>query len=176
MPLAATHIIATTSLLSNLRSKYLESISTSKYFVFLAALGSLLPDIDIPLGWLLGSAGLVFKHGTVTHTFLFALFFLLISFLFDALRKENVSQAFLVLFLGIIVHLLLDYILGGGAKEGIAWLYPFSKETYKIHLLFLLPSNNTLEALDAIVLLSFFYLNSQSLLSIFQSKTLTKTE
>lgn len=175
MPLAATHIIATTSLIVRLNSKHLVNERDRKYFLFFAALGSLLPDIDIPLGWFLRSVGLVFNHGTVTHTPLFAILFLAISILFKVLNKKSASQVFCIFFFGILIHLFLDYILGGGAREGVAWFYPFSATTYKMHILFLLPFGNVFEALDAIVLLAFFYVNSGSLFPIFRKKPLTKT-
>jgi len=170
MPLAATHIIATTSLIGRFSSKFFTSGGNQKYFVFLAAFGSLLPDIDIPLGWFLRSVGLVFAHGTVTHTLLFALIFLCISVIFSALHKKNISGTFSIFFFGILIHLVLDYVLGGGAREGVAWFYPFSSAAYKIHILFLLPFSNTFEALDAIVLLAFFFANSHALLQIFRPK------
>ncbi|MFA6097360.1 MAG: metal-dependent hydrolase [Candidatus Paceibacterota bacterium] len=176
MPLAATHIIATTSLIGHFGEKFSKNGENQKYFVFLAAFGSLLPDIDIPLAWFLRSVGLVFAHGTVTHTLLFALIFLSVSAVFNAFHKKNISDAFSIFFFGILVHLVLDYALGGGAREGIAWFYPFSSATYKIHFLFLVPFGNTFEALDAIVLLAFFYANSRALLQIFRPKPLTKTE
>lgn len=176
MPLAATHIVATTSIISRFWPKYLKNEPSPRYFVFYAALGSLLPDIDIPLGWFLGSIGLVFDHGTVTHTPLFAFFFLLLSLLFSILKKRGLSQAFSIFFFGILIHLVLDFVLGGGAKEGIAWFYPFSNTAYKIHILFLLPFDSTFEALDAIVLLFFFYINSSALLRIFKRQPLTKPE
>lgn len=176
MPLAATHIIATTSIISRFGSKYFDTGANPGYFVFWMAFGSLLPDIDIPLGWLLRSLGLVFEHGTVTHTPLFAFFFLLIAMALSILQKRKISAVFSIFFLAIFIHLILDFVLGGGAKEGIAWFYPFSAATYKIHLLFALPFASTFEALDAIILLAFFYANSRSLLQIFRPKLLTKTE
>lgn len=176
MPLAATHIITTTSLIGRFFPKNADNHAFSKRLVFWAAFASLLPDIDIPLGWTLRSLGFVFEHGTVTHTPLFALIILFIAVMFTALQKKHASQVFIVFFIGSTIHLILDYTLGGGAKEGIAWFYPFSSETYKIHLLFLLPFNNVPEALDAIVLMVFFYINSYALLQISKQRPLTKNK
>ena len=36
---------------------------------------------------------------------------------------------------GILFHLFLDWLLGGGSWEGIMWFWPFSTQPYKIHLL-----------------------------------------
>lgn len=160
MPLAATHIITTTAALGSFRSKYFNDFPNPKYFAFYSALGSLLPDIDIPLGWFFRSMGFIFSHGTLTHTLFFAVLFLLFSALLAVLHKKYLSQIFLIFFFGILIHLVLDYVLGGGAKEGVAWFYPFSSDTYKIHILFLLPFKDTFESLDALVLLCFFYANS----------------
>jgi membrane-bound metal-dependent hydrolase YbcI (DUF457 family) len=165
MPLAATHIIATTSAISRFWPKQLKNEQYARYSIFIVAFGSLLPDVDIPLGWLLRSSGLVFEHGTVTHTPFFAFLFLIVSFLFAVLHKNGISQIFSIFFFAILIHLVLDYVLGGGSKDGIAWFYPFSTATYKIHLLFYLPFNNTFEALDAIVILVWVYIKSPKLLS-----------
>lgn len=174
MPFAAIHIITTTYAIS--RFRFFNDGFNSKYFVFYAALGSLLPDADIPLGWFLRSMGLAFDHGTVTHTPFFALIFLLISFLFSTSKKKETSRIFFIFFFGILAHLVLDFFLGGGAKEGVAWFYPFSNAAYRIHILFFLPFDNTFEALDAIVLLFFFCINSGALLRIFKRQPLTKPE
>lgn len=163
MPLAATHIIASVSFLDYFGSKYFENDTNTKYFVFYAAVGSLLPDIDIPLGWLSRSIGLGFGHGTITHTPFFALLFLSVSVLSAIARKKYISQIFFIFFFGITIHLVSDYVLGGGAKEGIVWFYPLDNTVYKIHFLFFLPYDNTFESLDAIVLLYYFYRKSPKL-------------
>lgn len=163
MPFAATHIIVTTSLLASLQAKMGLNGFDMKYFAFFAAIGSLLPDIDIPLGWLFRSLGLVIDHGTVTHTPFFAFIFLFASLIFGYSIHKNLSSIFKIFFFGILIHILLDFTLGGGAKEGIAWFYPLNDSTYKLHLLFLLPFDSVFEALDAIVLLVWFYLKSPKL-------------
>lgn len=164
MPLAATHMIATMTSLGHFQPKHFKHFPNPKYFAFYSAIGSLLPDIDIPLGWFFRSIGIVFSHGTVTHTFIFGFFFFLVSALFAVLHKKSLSRIFLIFFFGILIHLFLDYVLGGGAKEGIAWFYPFSNTAYKIHILFLLPFKDTFESLDAIVLLAWIFIKSPRLL------------
>ncbi len=164
MPLAATHIILTISLFDYIKNKFWKNKHFGKHVLFVVAVGSLLPDIDIPLNWILKSLGYNLEHGTYTHTLLFAFIFLFLSFIFKIIKKKKYAAYLIILSAGIVFHLLLDYIIGGGAKEGVMWFFPFSDKTYKIHLFFPLPLKSAPEALDAIILLSWIYFKSPKLM------------
>jgi len=157
MPFAATHIISTVSFFDSIKSKYFSKLALEGSFAFYAAIGSLLPDIDLPLGQFLRYLNLELSHGTLTHTLLFAFIFASFAVIFRFVKKDKISQIFLIFTCGIVAHLFLDYFLGGGAKEGVTWFYPIITTPYKIHLLSAIPSDNTFESLDALVLLYFFY-------------------
>ena len=83
MPLAVTHVILTIILVDLYRDYFAKH---KKYFtihtLFIAGFAGLLPDIDIPLNWLLSIFGISILHRTITHTPLFAVIFLVPAFIF----------------------------------------------------------------------------------------------
>lgn len=156
MPLAVTHVILTIILVD----LYRDYVSKhKKYFtihtVMIAGVAGLLPDIDIPINWILSYFGYYFEimqHGGLTHTAFFGLIFLVPAFYF--LRKnKKIATYFFVITFGILFHIFLDYLLGGGAWEGVMWLWPFSAESFKIHLLLKVKDSNLFVGLDAVILL-----------------------
>jgi len=158
MPLAVTHVISTVVLVD----LYRDYITRHKHYfslgtVFLAGLAGLLPDIDIPLGWVLKLFGLSLQHGGYTHTLAFRLLFLIPGLVLWQRKKHKPAVAFFVVSFGIFLHILLDYALGGGAYEGVMWLWPISTQAFKLHLLRRLSINNIPNALDAIILLAWLY-------------------
>lgn len=163
MPLAVTHIIPAIALFNHFKDKFFYKNIFNRNVIFIVAFGALLPDIDIPLDWFLQTIGFDIGHGTYTHTLLFSFIFIFPAIILYFIKKTKASQYLFILGSGIIFHLLLDYIAGGGAKEGIMWLYPFSDQAYKIHLLFMIPVQSLPEALDGIILLYFFYQKSPML-------------
>ena len=83
MPLAVTHVLLTIMIVDLYRDYVAKH---KKYFtlhtVFIAGFAGLLPDIDIPLNWVLNIFGAGIIHGTITHTPLFAFIFLIPAFVF----------------------------------------------------------------------------------------------
>ncbi|MBU1941073.1 MAG: hypothetical protein KKC68_04810, partial [Candidatus Thermoplasmatota archaeon] len=57
----------------------------------------------------------------------------------------------------ILLHIFLDYLIGGGAYEGIMWLFPFSTQVWKLHLLSYASISILPEALDALILLGWLW-------------------
>jgi len=155
MPLAVTHVILTIVVLDLVRHYFLKHrrFITMK-ILFFAGIAGLLPDIDIVLNWFLKGSIHLLKHGGLTHTPLFALPFVLIGVL---AKKEKTKATAYVFAFGIIFHLFLDFLLGGGSWEGIMWLYPFSTKTFKIHLLHTFGLSNMPPALDALILIAWLY-------------------
>ena len=161
MPLAVTHVLLAIILVD----LYRDYITKNKdYFslhtVLIAGIAGLLPDIDIPISWFLGLFGVSFeflKHGGITHTPFFALIFLIPAFILIKLDKQKLSRYFFVITFGILLHLFLDFLLGGGASEGIALFWPFATVSFKIQLLSKFGLSNIPAALDALILIVWLY-------------------
>ncbi|MBI2102088.1 metal-dependent hydrolase [Candidatus Woesearchaeota archaeon] len=154
MPLAVTHVLLTIIVVDLYRDYVAKH---KKYFtlhtVFIAGFAGLLPDIDIPLNWLLNFFGLSIAHGTITHTPLFGLIFLIPGFILWHHKKHRAGMYFFVACFGVLFHLFLDYFLGGGYYEGVMIFYPFLDTTFKLHLLNKLSIPNIPAAVDSIILL-----------------------
>ena len=151
MPLAVTHVLLTIVIVGAYRDFVTKH---KKYFslhtILVAGIAGLLPDIDVPLGWITN-----LQHGTVTHTPLFGLLFLIPAFILYHNKKHKMAMYFYVISFGILFHLLLDLVLGGGAYEGIMLFWPLYTYSYKIHLFSGYKTASI--SLDAIILLVWLY-------------------
>lgn len=160
MPLAVTHVL-TSIICVDLYRDYIAR--HKRYFtlhtILLAGLGGLLPDIDIPIRMILEFFGWsvpdLLHHGGITHTPFFALLLVLPGLVFWWRKKHNIAMYFFVLAFGIMLHISLDWLLGGGAYEGIMWLFPFSLEQHKVHLL--RGYGDIPAAMDAVILLAWLW-------------------
>ena len=154
MPLAVTHVLLTIILVDLYRDYYHKH---SKYFnlhtIFIAGVAGLLPDIDVPLGLILGQFGVDIVHGSFTHTPWFALLFFIPAMVFFKRNDKKKATIYFVLSFGIIFHVFLDWFLGGGMHEGVMWLFPFSYQAFKLHLFHQLGYGSIFHAVDAIILL-----------------------
>lgn len=162
MPLAVTHVLLTIILVDLFRDYVIKK--RKKYLtlhtIMIAGVAGLLPDIDVPINWILGFFGKSFEimsHGGITHTALFGLIFLIPAFILWHKKKYKISVYFFVITFGILFHILLDYILGGGSYEGIRWLWPLSSHAFKLHLLRNFSLNNLSAGIDAIILLGWLW-------------------
>ena len=162
MPLAVTHVLASVVATGLYRDHVTKH---KKYFtlhtVFLAGLFGLLPDIDIALRMIAAKIGfdvpLLLQHGGITHTPFFAALFFIPGFALWARKKHKIGMYFFVGAAMIMLHILLDYVLGGGNHEGIMFLFPFMMNGWKIHLLGRLGLKDVPMALDAVILLSWLW-------------------
>lgn len=156
MPNSVTHVLLAIILVDLFRDYYLKK-KYKKYItihtIFIAGVAALLPDIDVPINWVLGNSVELLKHGWITHTLLFSLIFLIIGLILWRKKNEKFAIYSFVISFGIFLHIFLDFLLGGGRYEGVMWLWPLSTETFKIHLLSKLNLNNVPAALDAVILL-----------------------
>jgi membrane-bound metal-dependent hydrolase YbcI (DUF457 family) len=139
MSLAVTHVILTIIAVDLYRDYFTKS---KKYFtlhtILVAGIASLLPDIDILINWTLRLFGYsieIMQHGGVTHTLLFGLVFLAPALFFCRRKNHKLAAYFFVIAFAVMFHILMDYVLGGGAYEGVMWFWPLSDQAYKIHLL-----------------------------------------
>jgi len=165
MPLAVTHILFSI-ICVDLYKKFFATHKKlfTKKIIFIAGISALLPDLDIPLRMFFRlidqSAPLFYSHGGITHTAFFALFFLIPAIIYFNLKDNEKGVLFSVISFGIFSHLLLDYLIGGGAEYGVMWFFPLSLTAYKIHLLLNLGLSDLPMAMDAIFLLAWIYYES----------------
>jgi len=158
MPYAVTHVL-TAVILVDLYRDYVTKYK--KYFtlhtVFLAGVAGILPDIDVILGMIADIIGYkmpwLFQHGGITHTPLFGLLFLIPAYYFHRKGQHKIAVYFHVIMFGVLLHIFLDYFLGGGRYEGIMLFWPFATTAFKLHLLDYIALSQIPSSLDAIYLL-----------------------
>jgi membrane-bound metal-dependent hydrolase YbcI (DUF457 family) len=136
MPLAVTHVILTIIAIDLYRDYFAKNKKLlSLHTILIGGIAGLLPDIDVPLGWILNYFGISLVHGSITHTLWFSVLFFIPALLFYSKKNYKVAVIYLVISLGVFSHIFLDWLLGGGMHEGVMWFFPFSTATYKLHLL-----------------------------------------
>lgn len=152
MPQAVVHVLFTIIVLDLFRDHFLKNKhKLHLHYVFIGGVAGLLPDIDIPIYWLLNKFlgfDVPFFHRIFTHTLLFVLIFFVISLIYFDLNRK-VSKLFAVITFGVAFHIFLDWLLVGN----IAPFYPFSYVTYGLNLIGRLNLPLAVEGLEAIVLL-----------------------
>jgi len=153
MPFAVTHILSSiiaVDLYRDYITKHKKHFTL--YTVLIAGFAGMLPDIDIPLNWLLNFFGVNLVHKTLTHTPLFAFLFLIPGLILWYRKNHKVAMYFFVTCFGILMHIFLDYIFASDAGVGIMLFYPLSTATFTLNLLHNL-SVNFFAGIDAIILL-----------------------
>ena len=152
MPQAVVHVLFTIIALDLFRDHLLKNKhKLSLHYVFIGGVAGLLPDIDIPIYWLLNKFlgfNVPFFHRVFTHTFLFILIFLFISLIYFDLNRK-VSILFGIITFGVAFHIFLDWLLVGS----ITPFYPFSYTAYGLNLIGRIHLPLAVEGLEAIVLL-----------------------
>lgn len=153
MALAVTHVLLTIIIVDLWRDYIARH---KRYFtlhtILVAGVAGLLPDIDVPINWILSLFGKSYElllHGGITHSIFFGLIFLIPGFIFWYKKKHRVATYFFVICFGILFHLFLDCITGG--YPGFFW--PFSV-AYNCKMLI---RQEFLAGLDAIILLVWLY-------------------
>ena len=121
MVFAVTHVILTIVLVDIFRhylSKHKKKYLFPRWYLIVAGIGGLLPDIDIVVNWFYSNV----IHGDF-HLFWVGLVFFALAALFWKKKKHHVDWGlfFLLLSIGWMFHLFLD-CLGGGYK----FFLPFS--------------------------------------------------
>ena len=153
MPFAVTHVLLAIIAVDLYRDYFAKH---KKYFtlhtVFIAGFAGLLPDIDIPLNWVLNLVGSELIHRTITHTPFFALIFLIPGLILWYHKKHKVGMYFFVTCFGILVHVFLDYFFTSDFVGGIMFFYPLSASVYSLNL-FQNVGPDLFAAIDAVILL-----------------------
>ncbi len=162
MPLAVTHVLTSVILVG----LYRDYVTKHKHYftlhtIFLAGFFGLLPDIDIVLRIIAESLKFnipwLFQHGGITHTPFFALLFLIPAFILWKKKKHKTAMYFYVAAFAIFSHILLDYLIGGGRFEGIMWLFPFTLQAWKLHIINYFNITNLPIIIDTILLLGWLW-------------------
>jgi len=153
MPFAVTHVLLTIILVDLFRDYITKR---KKYFtlhtIFIAGIGGLLPDIDIPLNWIFNFFGLEIVHRTITHTPFFALIFLIPGLFLWYQKKHKWALYFIVICFGILLHIILDLIFGAS----LLIFYPLSNFAFGLNFAINL-SQAASEGMDAIILLAWLW-------------------
>ena len=152
MPQAVVHVLFTIIALDLFRDYVLkDKRKMPLHYVFIGGVAGLLPDIDVPLFWVLNNflgIDVPWFHRIFTHTFFFILIFLVISLIYFDLNRK-VSELFGIITFGVAFHIFLDWLLVGA----IAPFYPFTSAVYGPNVLGMLKLPLAAEGLEAIVLL-----------------------
>lgn len=166
MPQAVTHILVPILIIAIFRDFYLRNKDRKHFplhYVLFSGIGGVLPDIDIPISFLLNLIGYqnLWIHKTFTHSLFFPLIFLVLFLIFLPFKakakvcnlgkhKLKLSIIFLMITIGIFTHISLDMIFGN-----MAYLfYPFSMKDYGLDILANLPYTwgTIMATLDGILL------------------------
>ncbi len=147
MPQAATHLIIALIIGSLIRDFYIKKKDKKKFplhYVLILGIAALLPDLDVAVYWILYWFGFTLQevHRPFTHNLFFPLIFLLASFITLKWKNKSLGRhhlkihtIFLMIALGIFVHLILDTLLSGA----ITPFYPFSAFSIGINIKDMLP-------------------------------------
>jgi len=131
MPSAVVHVLLTIILIDIFRDYFLPKHHLKKFprwMVLVGGIAGLLPDIDLPFTWiynLIYGTDVMF-HGGITHTFIIAVFFLIMAWLFYFKNYQKTALLFCLIFFGYAFHIMLDFFLLGGAYMPF---WPFSSFT-----------------------------------------------
>ena len=162
MPLAVTHVLS--ALLSfdiyrDFLTKHKRWVSL--HAVFLAGLGGILPDFDFIFEFIYTYADLqtpfLLGHGGITHTPFFALLFLIPATILWRQKKHKLAICWFALAFGVLVHVLLDFALGGGRSEGIMLLFPFTTTAWSWHVLLKTGITEIFVILDALFFIAWMW-------------------
>ena len=130
MPFPATHVLFNIGLFYPFRKYF------GKYWFVFAGFSGLLPDLDFGIQIIISFFGLkipLLEHGMFFHSIGLVLLLGLIGLIVFLKNKEYGKYVF-ILAIGSLLHILLDYVLGGG-RYYLLLLYPFSEIGFRLHLL-----------------------------------------
>ncbi len=150
MPNAVTHVLAAMLVAVVIRRVFKKKFSS--FYVLVAGIAGLLPDIDIIIYWVLNlftTVPLADVHRQFSHTIFVPLLFLVVALVLWESKEMFLTLA--MVSLGSFVHILLDGALAGGIMP----LYPLSNYIFSLNLvakIFGPVANTVLIGMDAILL------------------------
>ncbi|MBI2108121.1 metal-dependent hydrolase [Candidatus Woesearchaeota archaeon] len=156
MPQAVVHVLFALIALDLVRDYIIkDKKKVPLHYVFIGGIAGLLPDIDIPLFWVISNFlgfDVPMFHRTFTHTVFFAILFLIPSLLFYSTNKK-ISMLFAIISFGVGFHVFLDFLLSGT----IAPLYPFSSIQVGLNIFGRTGLQYFAEGIEAVVLLAWLW-------------------
>jgi membrane-bound metal-dependent hydrolase YbcI (DUF457 family) len=156
MAQAVVHVLFTIIIIDLFRDHIIkDKRKIPLHFVFIGGVAGLLPDIDVPLFWLLSNIlgfSIPWFHRVFTHTFLFAGLFFILSLFFYKYKKK-LSLLFGIITFGVLFHIFLDWFF----TESISPLYPFVMTSYGLNFAGIIGFPIFMEGLEAIVLLAWLW-------------------
>ena len=149
MALAVTHILVVIVILDLLRHYVFGKKKFPRYLIVIGGIAGLAPDIDLPVGWLISvlTGTTVGLHRLFTHSIFLVLLFLGIGLIRHYQDDKKWANIFYVIAFGWLVHILLDYLYGGGSIPSLFWPYQMLPAFYPSWNLYLWA-----ESIDAILL------------------------
>jgi membrane-bound metal-dependent hydrolase YbcI (DUF457 family) len=153
MPQAVTHVLLTIIVLDLFRDYIIKAKKKIPlHYIFIGGVFSILPDIDIPLSWLVNNIlgfSIPIVHRTFTHTIFLPLTLLAITLLYHKLNNKKAATIFGIITFATFFHLLLDITFTGTIMP----LYPFNYYPIGLNLLTKIGLPSFMEAMEAIILL-----------------------
>lgn len=155
MPFAVTHVLIPIVIADYIRDHFVKNKKKwHNKIIFAIGIGGLLPDLDVPLGWivqLFTGVNYSIFHKTFTHSIFFLGIFLAVIVIFELLKKHEYLKYSFMLFFGVASHLVFDAL----AREIPLWWW-FNPNSLKVGLN-ILPYGSAgtsfMVGLDAIILL-----------------------
>lgn len=147
MPYAPTHILVPIVLVELFREWFVkDNKKFPRYYIFLVAIGGIIPDLDIAGFYVLSFFGFTLEqiHRTFFHSIFIPLILLLLGIFFwkfqinnkhFAKRHMTLPAVFFILSFGAFMHLLLDFIVVGKIMP----FYPFSDYSVGLDLITIFP-------------------------------------
>lgn len=156
MPQAVVHVLFTIIALDLVRDYLIkDKRKVPLHYVFIGGVAGLLPDIDIPLFWLLShflGLEVPWFHRTITHTIFFPLLFLIVGILYYRYSQKTTMLLAIISF-GAGFHVLLDYMFAGTVMP----FYPFSFRAVGLNLFGMAGLEAFVAGVEAIVLLAWLW-------------------
>lgn len=130
MPATVTHFIIAMLIVRLFAKKFLKIKETKelRLISFIGGIAGILPDADFLVFYLKKIFSLEFSisalhiaHRTLTHSLVFALFFLIPALLFY--KHKKIFTILLILSLGVTIHIGLDFF----TANNLVLFYPFSE-------------------------------------------------
>lgn len=151
MPQAVFHVLSGLIVADVIRDFVFRKKYFPLYLVLIAGIAALLPDFDVLLYWIaetFASADYMIFHRTYTHSLLFLVLFILPAIAFHFSKKRKARNIFLMISLGVLLHLLFDAIFQGSIMP----LYPFSSFELGLNLFGSHLGGTMAQGVDAILL------------------------
>ncbi len=125
MALAVTHVLIALIVVDLFRHYVFGSKKFPRYLVVVGGIAGLLPDIDIPLGWVASflTGTEIGLHRLFTHSIFFVALFLLMGIIRQYQDDQKWAKIFYVIAAGWFIHLLLDCAYGGEVIRSFFWPY-----------------------------------------------------